>query len=82
MRLPAQMFLGLTDASRLRVVDCPSGNEFNMPPLAADSIELADKPALYNKKSHENSWDLISGGSSGVRTPDTLIKSQVLCQLS
>jgi hypothetical protein len=54
MRLLAQMFLGLTDASRLRVVDCPSGNQFNMPPLAADPFRLADKPALYNKKSHEN----------------------------
>ncbi len=38
---------------------------------------------LRNKKAQcvENTGFLL-GGSSGVRTLDTLIKSQVLCQLS
>ena len=37
---------------------------------------------LKNKKTqHMKHWVLF-GGSSGVRTLDTLIKSQVLCQLS
>ena len=35
------------------------------------------------KSSKLYSFELVvSGGPSGVRTPDTLIKSQVLCQLS
>jgi hypothetical protein len=58
--------------------------------LTADS-EKPEAPILLpasfydikNKSSKLYSFELIvSGGPSGVRTPDTLIKSQVLCQLS
>ncbi len=46
---------------------------------------LQDRKVLVlQKKSRESVWilDFSSGDPAGIRTPDTLLKRQVLCRLS
>ena len=43
---------------------------------------LRSKSAAPKRKHHPDGWCFLFGASSGIRTPDTLLKRQVLCRLS
>ena len=50
--------------------------------MRALPLQKTQKIRILGKKKTPEKAQVFDGGSSGVRTLDTLIKSQVLCQLS